>query len=364
MSRPDRVRDAGLERSPPVFIAVLQVFAAGVVVAAAAYLLVRLHAIVLLFIVALIVASGLAPLVSWLHRRSRYARYMSRSSAAILSVSALALVLLSIGVLVWLPASSQIGLFFSDVNAHLYQVSLRWNRIQSELPWLPDLRGIVDRVLAHVKARARSDSAEMAQFGFQVLQTAGAALTVLVITLYLLIFPVRFDKAIAWTLPHARRSRVRVALARVGGAFQRWILAQSLVAVVVGSASFAVYLALGLPYPHLLGMIAAFCEFIPVVGPVLAALVAFTVALFQSPRQAAGVAVTAVVLQLLEGYVIIPHVMDHVVGISPLVTILALLAGFELMGPLGGLIALPLAAALQIMVPELVAACQPYDPRE
>jgi predicted PurR-regulated permease PerM len=331
----------------------LEICAAIGVALAVGYALVRVHAVIVAFLMALIVASSVGPVVVWLQRRSFGSRRVSRPFAALLVVIGLVIVLVCLGMLVWMPASAQVAAFLNDANAHLYQVRLRWDRIQREFPWMPDLRGIVDRLLAYIKEKSRIGSPEMARLGLQALQTAGGILSVLVMTYYLLLYPIRFDKALARLLPHARPSRLRVACERVRRGFQQWVKAQLVIAGAVGGASFAVYLALGVPYPHLLGVVAALGEFVPAVGPTLAAVVAFGVAMFQSPWHAAEVGIAALLIQGIEGYVLVPRVMHHVVGIPPLLTILALLAGLELIGPGGALLTLPVVAALQILAREL-----------
>lgn len=94
-------------------------------------------------------------------------------------------------------------------------------------------------------------------------------------------------------------------------------------------------------------------------GPGLAAVVAPIVAVFTSPAAALGVAIGAVLIQGIKNAVVVPRVMEQVIGISPLATIFGVLAGAQLLGPLGALLAVPVVAAVQILIPELSAALFP-----
>jgi predicted PurR-regulated permease PerM len=108
--------------------------------------------------------------------------------------------------------------------------------------------------------------------------------------------------------------------------------------------------------------VAALGVLVPAIGPVAAAVVATTVALFQSPSQAFGVAVVAVAIQMLETYILVPQLMRQAVGLPPLATIFAVLAGFELFGPAGAMMAVPAVAAISILVPEVAAALASTTP--
>jgi hypothetical protein len=113
-------------------------------------------------------------------------------------------------------------------------------------------------------------------------------------------------------------------------------------------------LLIGIPYPFLIGVVAGLGEFIPMVGLTLGAAVAVLVALGQPTWQLVAVVIFFVVAMNLESHILIPRLMSRVLGLSPLLTIIALFVGVTLMGILGGLVALPVAAALQVIVREIV----------
>jgi predicted PurR-regulated permease PerM len=135
------------------------------------------------------------------------------------------------------------------------------------------------------------------------------------------------------------------------GAFVRGLALLSLIIAILSAAG---YLLIGLPYALTIAVIAGLLEAIPYVGPLLTLVLAGLVGLSVSPGMAAAAVGVAVVMQLIEGTIVVPRVMDHAVGVRPVVTLLAL-AVFELLfGLLGALLAVPLAAVFQVLLDRFV----------
>jgi hypothetical protein len=111
---------------------------------------------------------------------------------------------------------------------------------------------------------------------------------------------------------------------------------------------------MGLPNALLLGLAAGLFEAVPVVGPALGALPAVAVALSLGPAQVGWVIAATAVIQLLENTILVPRVMRHAVGVNPVVTLLSLVAFGQLFGFAGALLAIPLAAVLQLLIDRLV----------
>src|SRR6266480_3842243 len=124
-----------------------------------------------------------------------------------------------------------------------------------------------------------------------------------------------------------------MVLDRIGTKFGGWLRAQLLLSLSIAVPVTAGLYLLQMPYPFLLGIIAGIGELIPMVGPTLGASVA----------------------------VLVPRIMSQVVGMSPILTLTALLTGVRLLGILGGLLAVPVAAALQVVVAEIVHEMLPYS---
>ena len=155
-------------------------------------------------------------------------------------------------------------------------------------------------------------------------------------------------------VPSFYRRRAEVVLDRCGDALSSWM-----VGVVISSCCVGVLAAIGL---SLLGvklvaanaLLAGVLNIIPNIGPTLSTVFPMAVALLDSPWKALAVLVLYVAIQMLESYVITPSVMHHQLKLLPGLTLLAQLLFTVVFGPLGLLIALPLAVCLQVIVREVV----------
>ena len=129
-----------------------------------------------------------------------------------------------------------------------------------------------------------------------------------------------------------------------------WLRGQILLSLIIFSVTFVGLNLLGVQYALVLALLAGTFEIIPYFGPWFSGAVAVLLTLTQSPTKAILVAILYLVVQQLENSVIVPKVMGGSIGLNPLVVIIAILVGFKLGGVLGGLIAVPVAAALSVFV--------------
>ena len=134
-----------------------------------------------------------------------------------------------------------------------------------------------------------------------------------------------------------------------------WVRGQLILMGAMGVSTGIAYSLLGLPGALILGLIAALFEAIPIVGPLLGAIPAILVATTVSPQLALVVAGVYVVIQLIEGSVLVPLVMRNTIGISPLLVLVSLLVGGAAGGLVGAFLAVPVAAAIEIALSRLQA---------
>ncbi len=131
------------------------------------------------------------------------------------------------------------------------------------------------------------------------------------------------------------------------GAFVRGL---AVLGLVIGVLSAIGYMAIGLPYGLTIAIIAGLLEAVPYVGPIITLILAGIVGLTVSQSMALLAIGIAMVIQLLENAIVVPRVMDKAVGVSPVVTLLALAIFSDLFGLLGALLAIPLAAGFQVLI--------------
>ena len=111
---------------------------------------------------------------------------------------------------------------------------------------------------------------------------------------------------------------------------------------------------IGLPYVLVLAIFAGVMEMVPIFGPALGAVPAFLVALSIDPSKAIWVVVATAVIQMLENAVLVPRIMRHSMGVNPIIVLLSLIAFSSVFGFIGALLALPLAAIIQLLVSRMV----------
>ncbi|MDQ3929000.1 MAG: AI-2E family transporter, partial [Chloroflexota bacterium] len=186
-----------------------------------------------------------------------------------------------------------------------------------------------------------------------------AVITIFVVAFYWLSERTIIKRSIMSWLPAKRANRVRRVWddieVKVGG----WVRGQLLLMAIVGGLSAVGYFVMGIQYWPALALFIAIAEAIPLVGPYIGTAPAVLVALTQPGGgfdKALMVVAFAIVLQTVEGNVLVPRVMKNSVGISPLTVILSILFGATLAGLAGALVAVPLAGALQVVVADLKAA--------
>ena len=182
-----------------------------------------------------------------------------------------------------------------------------------------------------------------------------ATLSMLALTIYLVIEMPAVKHALYRLYPRSRRPRAILLtdeiLRRTGG----FILGNLLTSAVAGIGTSAWALALGIPFALALGLFVALADLVPVIGSTLAGLVVVLVALTVSLPVAVATFVFFVVYRLFEDYVLSPRVMRRTVDVSPITTIVALLVGGALLGIVGALLAIPVAAAIQLIMAEVVS---------
>ena len=128
-----------------------------------------------------------------------------------------------------------------------------------------------------------------------------------------------------------------------------WIRGEAFLMLIVGVLSYLGYVIIGLPYAIALGVIAGLLELVPNVGPTVAAIPAALVGFSISPTHGIGALVVAIVVQQLENNLIVPKVMQKITGLNPIVTLISMMIGFRLGGPLLAVLSLPVVLSARVI---------------
>ncbi|WP_256748530.1 AI-2E family transporter [Micrococcus sp. Mcc28] len=190
-------------------------------------------------------------------------------------------------------------------------------------------------------------------FGQTVLNAIFSVLVVVVLTLYFL-SSLPHMKYWAYRLaPCSRRPRIEALSEQITSSVGHYVMGQSFVAALNGAVAFTALAIAGAPFAVLLAAIAAFMAFIPLVGAAIGGTLLTLVSLLTSWQTAAVFAAVYFVYLQIEAYVISPRVMARAVSVPAAVAVIAVIAGGALLGVLGALMAIPLAAALLLLVREV-----------
>jgi len=159
----------------------------------------------------------------------------------------------------------------------------------------------------------------------------------------------RFLQVITPDHLHDEIARVTVKIQeRIG----LWLRGQLILMVVIGVLTFIGLKAIGVPYALVLAMVAGITEIIPYAGPIIGAVPAVFIAFTVSPVKGLLAVALYFFIQQLENHLIVPKVMQKTVGLNPIIVIIAVLVGAKLSGVLGALLAVPIAAVVEVLVHE------------
>jgi predicted PurR-regulated permease PerM len=183
--------------------------------------------------------------------------------------------------------------------------------------------------------------------------------TGVVLTIY---FILEGEHAYRWFLsflPPQRRQRLDGTLRRAGARMGRWLLGQASLMLILGLASTIVYLSLGIRYAYALGVLTGLLNVIPVLGAAVSIVLVMSVAAIDSWGRVAGVAIFYLIYIQIENSYLVPRIMQTSVNLPGLAILVSLLFGFGLAGVLGGLVAVPTAVLVAVLLDEYLVWKEP-----
>ena len=306
--------------------------------------------IFILILIALFLATGLNPAVEALRRRN-----MSRATAvAIIFTSVIAFVIF-FALVVVPPVISQGTQLINKAPTLLAELTNN-----ATINKLNDQYGIIDTLQTKLKSVTSDGTLLISAFGGvigvgkSVLSGFFTFLTILVLTLYFITsLPQAVDLGLS-LVPASRRERVgsltNAIIARVGS----FVGSQIVIAAMASVFVFILSIVLGLPSPIAIGMIVLVCGLIPLIGHFLGCTIVTIIALTQSIAIGIIAFVAYVVYVQVENYVVTPRIMKRTLAVPGAVTRISAHIGSSLLGLVGGLLAVPVAASIILILDEVV----------
>jgi predicted PurR-regulated permease PerM len=200
---------------------------------------------------------------------------------------------------------------------------------------------------------SREVMGRVASIGLTVLGALGDLLLVIVAGIFLASDPGLYKRGLVKLFPQSQHERVEGALDASGTALGLWLKGQVVAMAIVGALTAAALWLIGLPSPLALGLIAALGEFIPFVGPILAALPALVIAASQSLEMVLWTLAALVLIQQIESNMVFPLIAKSTVELPPALGLFSVLVFATLFGPLGLVLAVPLTVVVFVLVKKL-----------
>jgi predicted PurR-regulated permease PerM len=297
--------------------------------------------VLILILISMVLAIGFQPAVEWLERRG-----LKRGWAVALGIL---LGMLLAGGFLWLVLPDivrQASELAEAVPGYLADLQ-RGEGFLSEAIREFDLIQRVQDLGARLPATALGILGGLASFVF-------SALTVLILTIYFTVNMPRMRAGVARLLrPGGEREEFEAILLRSTEQVGGYVLGQLVVISIAGVAAFIALAIIGVPFAAAIAFFVAVLDLIPTIGAIIAAVLASAVAAFQGIPQLVATAAYFLIYQQIENYFIQPRVMGRTINMSAALVIIAVLIGATLLGPVGAILAIPMAAIVKVVLHEL-----------
>jgi len=332
--KPFGVPGRPVSQRSPFYIAFVATFgvAAAVLICEA---VIRAWGVLILIVVAAFFAVGLDPVVGWLTDRG----WRRGLAVGAVLLAALGILALFIGTAV--PAiTSEYNSLHKNLPEYLHRLQQRHDSIGNVARKVHLSSDQISKALSYKGVVSLSKT---------ILSTVVTTLTIVVLTCYFLANLPALKRSAYRLVPRSRRARVGLLsdeiLRLVGG----YLLGNLITSMIAGVAMTVFLFGMGVPDAVFLGLLVALFDLIPMIGAPIAGVIVALIALSVSLPTAIATVAFTIVFRLVEDYLLSPRVMKKTVEVAPILTVVSVLIGGALLGIVGALIAVPVAAALDLI---------------
>ena len=324
-----------------------------VFIALSFWLLYRFNQVVFILFIAIVMGTVIRPAVTWLYRRG-----LPRISGVILIYLVLLVLLISF-VLLLFPLIVEQGTTIAAAVPGYYQSLREWlvNYPNQSIMSLSEFLPATLPSLQPIQQTAQQMLASAGQALGYVALAAKAIFIAIVILLLAFHWTLDGPRIIQTLLPLVskdQRESISELISAMETKISSYLAGQGILCLVIGSMALVAYLLIGLPNALVLALVAGVFEAVPMIGPLLGAIPAAIIALSIAPSKLIWVIVATIVIQQIENSLLVPRVMRKAVGINPFVSLLSLFAFSSLFGIAGALMAIPMAAIIQLLLDRFV----------
>lgn len=306
-----------------------------------------IYKILLMLFVALILSSALDPWVDWLQNKK-----IPRSIGVIIIYIIMFSVVASVVYLIIPPIREQISELSATFPAALDKV-------------LSSAEGLRNYFIEHgyldnLKDQLSNFSGSFGNAAISAVNTVKGLFLgiftfflILVMTFYMSVEENALKKIIFSIAPPKYQVYIMGLINRMQKKIGLWLRGQLILSFIIFLFTYTGLLILGVKYALVLASIAGLTEFVPYLGPMLAAIPAIFLAFTQAPSLALFVAALYYIIQLVENHIIVPKLMQKVVGLNPIISIAVILIGLEVAGPIGGIMSIPVTTAIKVYIDDV-----------
>lgn len=299
------------------------------------WLLYLIRDVLLQLFVSLLLMAVLNPLVIKLEK------YKIPRAASIILVYLLVLFLVGISIAAIIPSLVE-------------QSTILANRVPALINQVGAFGIFGEKIINEFISLIGSLPASAARFSVSVFSNAVNIFVILVFTFYLLLSRNGFDKQLGVFFNSQRKENIERVLDMIEKRLGRWLRAQIALMIMVASTTYIGLFVLNIPFALPLALIAGLLEVIPNLGPTISAIPSVLIGLGISPVVGLAVIALYFLIQQVENYFFVPRIMHKTVGVSPIVTLLAMAIGFRVAGITGVVISVPVVVVLQVLVDEFL----------
>ncbi len=307
---------------------------------------------------AIFLALGLDPAVSWLEKH-RFPRWL-----AILTVLTFVLAVFTGLVFAVVPVivaqTSNLINGLTPLIAALGDQDNNWvANVQKNLPDYIDLQAIIAGTLEFIKNNITSIGGGVLQVGLGIASGAFGVIIVLILTLYFVASLNSMKRGLYQLVPASKRAGFTDLAEQISHSVGRYVVGQATLALFNGILSFIFLTIVNAEYPALFAFIAFLFSLVPLVGTLSGSiLITLSCLVFDGVPTALAVGIYYIIYMQVEAYVLNPNIMNRAVKVPGVIVVIAALAGGTLLGILGALIAIPVAASILLIINQVVVPRQ------
>ena len=282
--------------------------------------------IVLFLFVSLILALALEPFVDFLVRKK-----IHRGFSVVFVVFSLLIIIAGLASVSLAPFIQQSQVLIT--NFPNYMKSL------SEIPGAGDY---INKFNEGILAGLNQTGGSVINFTLGAFSGVLSLILIFVFTIYMLLDFKNLRLMFVDLFEDERRDEIQKLVTKIETRLGSWLRGQILLMLIIGVLTYIGLLIIGMDYALPLAVIAGLLEVVPIVGPIISLVPAALIGFFISPVVGVGVVILYLFVQQLENSLIVPKVMQKAVGFNPLITIIALMVGGQLLGVVGAILAIPI----------------------